>query len=63
MEPPINESSRVHYHVEQHDDTVTLWMAKPGKKAKPYVLSPGQASRLSGELLSAGVAGAMRKKD
>lgn len=56
---PINESDKVRFSVDQHGDTVTLTLAKPGKKAKAYHLTSGQASRLAGELLAGGFASAV----
>ena len=58
---PINESSKTHFSVDQHGDTVILVLAKPGKKAKAYHLTPGQASKLSGELLGASIAAGIMK--
>jgi len=51
---------RVQFSVDQHGDTVILVLAKPGKKAKSYHLSSGQASKLSAELLGASFAAALR---
>ena len=58
---PINESDKVRFSVDQHGDTVILTLAKPGKEAKHYKLTPGQASKLAGQIAGASLAASINE--